>query len=256
MHVVTHLTVHDSAFLDLGRWILEGFPSSPATWSLQFTHLLSIVKYYKIIMLCSIILYQLLNLIESGVCWREYQVEVFGKQLMRISMQQQQFLLQIWCRKLTPTLLWLAFLLFFYIIFFSEKHYSPTFFSLSLLPFYTVLILCEGSTCTWTLQTPETNWEWALSKPHWLLGLVVGALVVRLQIVWINSVPIVHFMNTHVLKSIRQNQYKLQSEMEEMPNNNPSNRKKVIWRWSKWSRRTCRCNNWSIPYTLRISIST
>lgn len=30
MHVVTHLTVHDSAFLDLGRWILEGFPSSPA----------------------------------------------------------------------------------------------------------------------------------------------------------------------------------------------------------------------------------
>lgn len=133
---------------------------------------------------------------------------------------------------------------------FSEKHYSPTFFSLSLLPFYTVLILCEGSTCT--LQTPETNWVWALSEPHWLLGLVVGAIVVRLQIGWINSVPIVHFMNTHVLNYVRQNQYKLQSEMEEMPNNNPSKRK-VIWRSFKWSRNTCRCN-WRFPYIV-VSIS-
>lgn len=32
MHVPTHLIVHDSAFLDLGRWILAGFPSSPAKY--------------------------------------------------------------------------------------------------------------------------------------------------------------------------------------------------------------------------------
>lgn len=30
MHVPTHFAVHDSAFLDLGRWILAGFLSSPA----------------------------------------------------------------------------------------------------------------------------------------------------------------------------------------------------------------------------------
>lgn len=107
------------------------------------------------------------HLIESGVCWREYQVEEVGGQLRRKLLQQQQYQLQIWSRKLTPTLPSLTFLLFyyFYIIFFFREALHPYLFLISSSFLWGCYWCMRGCTCHLAWPVDPSCPDWVVITP-------------------------------------------------------------------------------------------